>query len=92
MAFYSLNSVSGSIRPHQIKTFLWYDHQAEEAANYYVSVFPNGRILSISHYNSAVPGKKGSVMVCKFELGGQEFLALNGGSEPKFNESISLPT
>lgn len=74
----------------KIKTFLWYDREAEEAANYYVSVFPGSKIISVSHYNSAVPDKKGSVMVCKFELSGQEFLALNGGAPEKFNESVSL--
>lgn len=74
----------------KIKTFLWYDHEAEEAANYYVSVFPDSKIISTSHYNSAVPSKKGSVMVCKFELAGQEFLALNGGPQQNFNDSISL--
>ncbi|MEX5219855.1 MAG: VOC family protein [Nitrospira sp.] len=74
----------------KIQTFLWYDHEAEEAANYYVSVFPDSRIISISRYNSAIPDKKGSVMMCKFQLAGQEFLALNGGSQEKFNDSISL--
>jgi predicted 3-demethylubiquinone-9 3-methyltransferase (glyoxalase superfamily) len=74
----------------KIKTFLWYDRQAQEAAKFYVSVFPNSKILSVSHYNSAMPGKKGMVMMCKFRLGGQEFLALNGGAEPKFTESVSL--
>jgi predicted 3-demethylubiquinone-9 3-methyltransferase (glyoxalase superfamily) len=74
----------------KIKPFLWYDHEAEEAANYYVSVFPDSKVISISHYNSAIPDKKGSVMMCKFELAGQEFLALNGGSQEKFNDSISL--
>lgn len=74
----------------KIKTFLWYDRQAEEAAKFYVSVFPNSKVLSVSRYNSAVPDKKGMVMMCKFRLAGQEFLALNGGPEPKFTESVSL--
>jgi predicted 3-demethylubiquinone-9 3-methyltransferase (glyoxalase superfamily) len=74
----------------KIKTFLWYDRQAEEAANFYVSVFPNSRILAISHYNSSIPDKQGSVMVCRFELDGQEFLALNGGPAFTLNESVSL--
>jgi predicted 3-demethylubiquinone-9 3-methyltransferase (glyoxalase superfamily) len=72
----------------KIQTFLWYGHEAEEAANYYVSVFPDSRIISISRYNSAIPDKQGSVVMCKFELAGQEFLALNGGSQEKFNDSI----
>lgn len=58
--------------------------------NYYVSLFPNSKVVSTSHYNSAMPSKKGSVMTCKFELAGQEFLALNGGPEPKFNQAMSL--
>jgi predicted 3-demethylubiquinone-9 3-methyltransferase (glyoxalase superfamily) len=74
----------------RIKTFLWYDHEAEAAATYYVSVFPDSRIISVSHYNSALPEQKGSVMMCKFELAGQEFLALNGGRQQNFNDSISL--
>ncbi len=74
----------------KITTFLWFDDQAEEAMNFYVSVFADSKILSISHYNSAGPGKKGSVMLCKFKLAGQEFMALNGGPQTKFNQSISL--
>jgi predicted 3-demethylubiquinone-9 3-methyltransferase (glyoxalase superfamily) len=74
----------------KITTFLWFDDQAEEAMKFYVSVFPDSKVLSISHYNSAVPGKKGSVMVCKFQLADQEFLALNGGPNAEFNESVSL--
>jgi predicted 3-demethylubiquinone-9 3-methyltransferase (glyoxalase superfamily) len=78
-------------RIHQaIKPFLWFEDQAEEAARFYVSVFPDSRIVTMSRYNSALPDKKGSVMVCKFELMGQEFLALNGGSKPEYNDSISL--
>jgi predicted 3-demethylubiquinone-9 3-methyltransferase (glyoxalase superfamily) len=74
----------------RIKTFLWFDRQAEEAANFYVSLFPDSRILSVSRYGSAMPDRKGTVMVCAFQLAGQEFLALNGSSGPQFNDSVSL--
>jgi predicted 3-demethylubiquinone-9 3-methyltransferase (glyoxalase superfamily) len=74
----------------KISPFLWFDHQAEEAANFYVSVFKNSRVLSISRYGDAGPGPKGSVMTVSFELDGQEFIALNGGPQFKFNEAISF--
>lgn len=74
----------------KISPFLWFDHQAEEAANFYVSVFKNSRVLSISRYGDAGPGLKGSVMTVCFELDGQEFIALNGGPQFKFNEAISF--
>ncbi len=74
----------------KIVTFLWFDDQAEEAANHYVSIFPDSRILGMSRYGDAGPGKKGSVMVVTFELAGQQFQALNGGPEFKFTEAISL--
>src|SRR5258708_5085777 len=74
----------------KISPFLWFDHQAEEAANLYVSVFPNSKIGKISRYGEAGPGPKGSVMVVQFELDGQEVLALNGGPQFKFTEAMSL--
>ncbi len=74
----------------KIVTFLWFDDQAEEAANHYVSIFPDSRILGMSRYGDAGPGKKGSVMVVTFELAGQQFQALNGGPEFKFTEAVSL--
>jgi predicted 3-demethylubiquinone-9 3-methyltransferase (glyoxalase superfamily) len=75
----------------KITPFLWFDDgQAEEAANFYVSVFPNSRITRISRYGEAGPGPKGGVMVVAFELDGQAFTALNGGPVFKFNEAISL--
>lgn len=73
-----------------ITPFLWYDAQAEEAANFYVSVFPNSRIVSTSRYGDAGPGPKGSVMTIQFELAGQRFIALNGGPQSKFTEAFSL--
>lgn len=77
-------------RKQKITTFLWYDNNAEEAANFYVSVFKNSRVLETTRYSDAGPGPKGSVMTVSFELDGQEFTALNGGPHFKFTEAISL--
>ena len=74
----------------KIITFLWYDNQAEDAANHYVSIFPDSKVTNVSRYGDAGPGPKGSVMVVNFQLAGQEFMALNGGPEFKFTEAISL--
>src|SRR6476619_8362971 len=74
----------------KITTFLWFDNNAEEAANFYVSVFKNSRIVATSHYSDAGPGPKGSVMTVEFELDGQRFTGLNGGPTFKFTEAISL--
>jgi predicted 3-demethylubiquinone-9 3-methyltransferase (glyoxalase superfamily) len=74
----------------KIKTFLWFDREAEEAARFYTSVFDGSRIVSVSRYGDAGPGPKGSVMTVEFELAGQRFVALNGGPQFKFNEAISL--
>jgi predicted 3-demethylubiquinone-9 3-methyltransferase (glyoxalase superfamily) len=74
----------------KIKTFLWFDANAEEAANHYVSIFKNSKILSVTRYGDAGPGPKGSVMTVNFQLEGQEFIALNGGPHFKFTEAISL--
>ena len=74
----------------KISPFLWFDNNAEEAVNFYVSIFKNSEILSVSRYGEAGPGPKGTVMVAKFQLDGQEFMALNGGPTFKFTEAISL--
>lgn len=74
----------------KVRTCLWFDREAEEAANFYVSLFPNSRILDIARYGEAGPGKPGSVLMVTFELAGALFLALNGGPVFKFNEAISL--
>src|SRR5262249_18611775 len=74
----------------KISPFLWFDTQAEEAARYYVSIFPNSRIKTINHYGDAGPRPKGTVMTVVFELDGQEFIALNGGPQFKFSESVSF--
>ncbi len=69
---------------------LWFDTEAEEAAEYYVSIFPNSKIVNVTHYLDAGPREKGMVMTVEFELDGQHFTGLNGGPEFKFNEAISL--
>jgi len=74
----------------KITPFLWFDNNAEEAVNLYVSIFKNSKILSVSRYGEGGPGEKGSVMTMTFELEGQELIALNGGPYFKFSEAISL--
>ncbi|MET7859510.1 VOC family protein [Streptomyces sp. NPDC005318] len=75
----------------KIKTFLWFDNQAEEAANHYVSVFGgDSKVLGVSHYTEASPGEPGTVMTVEFRLAGQEYVALNGGPQFPFTEAISL--
>jgi len=74
----------------RITPFLWFDSNAEAAANFYVSVFPNSEITEISHYGEAGPRAAGSVMVVSFRLDGQEFAALNGGPEFTFTEAVSF--
>jgi predicted 3-demethylubiquinone-9 3-methyltransferase (glyoxalase superfamily) len=69
---------------------LWFDTEAEEAAQFYTSVFPNSRIVHVSHYGSAGPRPAGMVMEVEFELNGRSFLALNGGPDFAFSEAISL--
>ena len=73
-----------------IKTFLWFDNQAEEAVNLYMSLFENSKIISMARYGEAGPGPAGQVMSITFQLDGQEFMALNGGPHFKFTEAISL--
>jgi predicted 3-demethylubiquinone-9 3-methyltransferase (glyoxalase superfamily) len=74
----------------RIKPFLWFDAQAEEAAAFYVSVFPGSRIVNVSRYGDAGPGPKGSAMTVSFELDGREFIALNGGPQFRFTEAVSF--
>ena len=73
-----------------ITPFLWFNDKAEEAANFYVSIFPNSKILSVSRYGDAGPGPKGSVMTVSFELDGRHFTALNGGPRYTFTPSVSF--
>ena len=69
---------------------LWFDTEAEEAAAFYTSVFPNSRIVHVSHYGSAGPRPEGLAMEVEFELDGRSILALNGGPQFRFTEAISL--
>jgi predicted 3-demethylubiquinone-9 3-methyltransferase (glyoxalase superfamily) len=74
----------------KIVPFLWFDGQADEAANFYTSIFRNAKISSVTRYGDAGPGPKGSIMSAVFELDGQEFYALNGGPMFKFSPAISF--
>lgn len=74
----------------KISPFLWFDTQAEEAATFYVSIFPRSRIVKVARYPEGGPAPAGSVMTVQFELDGQEFIALNGGPHFRFTEAISL--
>jgi len=69
---------------------LWFDTEAEQAADFYTSVFPNSKIVEVTHYGSAGPRLEGMVMTVAFELDGQEFVALNGGPDFSFSEAISF--
>lgn len=76
-----------------IHPFLWFDGKAEEAANFYVSLFPNSRILIVTRVPEGLPpmvGKAGNVLTVEFELDGQRFVALNGSPEIKFNQAVSF--
>jgi predicted 3-demethylubiquinone-9 3-methyltransferase (glyoxalase superfamily) len=70
--------------------YLWFDTEGEEAAEFYISVFPNSRILEITRYGSAGPRSEGTVMTVSFELDGKRFVALNGGPDFTFNEAVSF--
>lgn len=74
----------------KITTFLWFDNQAEEAAEFYTSLFRDSRILDVQRYGEAGPGEPGTAMIVRFELAGQQFTALNGGPQYSFTEAISL--
>lgn len=74
----------------KITPFLWFDNQAEEAANFYVSIFKNSQIVTVARYGEAGPGPKGTAMTVVFQLDGQEFIALNGGPHFKFTEAVSF--
>jgi predicted 3-demethylubiquinone-9 3-methyltransferase (glyoxalase superfamily) len=74
----------------RITPFLWFDDQAEEAMNFYVSIFKNSKVGRVTRYGEAGPGPKGSVMSATFQLEGQEFMALNGGPHFSFTPAISF--
>ncbi len=75
---------------HKITPFLWFDGKAEEAMNFYVSIFKNSKIGRVTRYGEAGPGPKGTVMSATFQLDGQDFLALNGGPQFTFTPAISF--
>jgi predicted 3-demethylubiquinone-9 3-methyltransferase (glyoxalase superfamily) len=74
----------------KITPFLWFNDKAEEAAQFYVSVFSHSKIIGVTRYGDAGPGPKGSVMTVSFELDGQPFTALNGGPQFSFTEAVSF--
>ena len=76
--------------PQRIVPNFWFDGQAEEAAEFYCSVFPNSRVLTVARYTEAGPGPAGSVMTVEFELDGERFVGINGGPEFPFTEAISM--
>ena len=75
---------------HKITPFLWFDGKAEEAMNFYVSIFKNSKVGSVSRYGEAGPGPKGTVMSATFQLDGQDFMALNAGPQFHFTPAISF--
>ena len=74
----------------KITPFLWFDNQAEEAANFYTSIFKNSKIVNTRHYPEGSPGPAGTVMTVEFQLDGQDFIALNGGPHYKISPAISF--
>lgn len=74
----------------ELTTFLWYDHEAEEAARFYTSLFDDGSVTAVRRYGSAGPREAGTVMEVDFELAGHRLVALNGGDSYRFNEAVSL--
>ncbi len=74
----------------KLTPFLWFNDNAEEATSFYLSVFPNSKVVAVTRYGEGGPGPKGSVMTAAFQLDGQDFVALNGGPVFKFNEAVSL--
>ncbi len=80
-----------SVHPQQkISPFLWFDHQAEEAVDFYLSIFKNSHLKIVTRYGETGPGPKGSVMTIAFSLDGQDFVALNGGPHYTFSPAISF--
>ena len=74
----------------KITPFLWFENNAEEAMNFYTSVFKNAKVGNVARYGDSGPGPKGTVMTAEFSLEGIEFVALNGGPHFKFNEAVSF--
>ena len=74
----------------KLVTFLWFNTNAEEAVNHYLSIFKNSRLVNIARWGDVGPGPKGSVLIITFELNGQRFIAMNGGPQVTFNQAVSL--
>ncbi len=74
----------------KITPFLWFDGKAEEAMKFYISIFKNSKMVSVTRFGEAGPGPKGTVMTATFQLDGQQFVALNGGPQFKFTEAVSF--
>jgi predicted 3-demethylubiquinone-9 3-methyltransferase (glyoxalase superfamily) len=77
-------------KAQKITTFLWFDGQAEQAVEHYISIFPDSRVTNVSRWGKGAPAPEGSVMSVSFELAGQGYMALNGGPQYKFTPAISL--
>jgi predicted 3-demethylubiquinone-9 3-methyltransferase (glyoxalase superfamily) len=80
----------GIVMKQRIVPNLWFDTEAEEAAEFYTAVFPSSRIVNVTHYTEAGPRPAGTVMTVEFELDGQRFIGINGGPEFKFDEAVSF--
>ncbi len=76
--------------PQKIVPNLWFDTEAEEAAEFYISVFKTGRIVNVTHYTEGAPREAGMVMTVEFELDGERFVGINGGDQFKFDEAVSF--
>jgi len=76
--------------PKRITPNLWFDTESEEAAQFYTEIFPNSRIVNVTHYTEGAPREAGMVMTVEFELDGNRFVAINGGPEFKFDEAVSF--
>lgn len=76
--------------PHPIVPNLWFDTEAEEAASFYTTIFPNSKILTVARYTDAGPGPAGTVMTVEFELNGNRFVGINGGPQFHFSEAVSF--
>ncbi len=85
-----LDTYTSGLKPDKITPFLWFDGRAEEAMNFYTSVFKNAKIIEMSRYGEAGPGEAGSVMTVTFEIEGQRFIGLNGGPHYSFTPAISF--
>jgi predicted 3-demethylubiquinone-9 3-methyltransferase (glyoxalase superfamily) len=82
--------IDEGVNMQKITPFLWFDDQAEEAMNFYVSIFKNSKVVNVSRYGEGGPKPAGTAMIATFQLDGQEIMALNGGPEFKFTEAISF--